>query len=98
MSAWLIWLIISGVLAAAEAASLSFVLIMAAGGALAGALTAVLGGPAVLQVLVAIAGTRNRSATGSAGGHGRVRREDRRSDGGRMARPLRLIEPERTTK
>jgi membrane protein implicated in regulation of membrane protease activity len=57
MSAWLTWLIISGVLAAAEAASLSFVLIMAAGGALAGALTAAAGGPVALQVLVAIVGT-----------------------------------------
>jgi len=57
MSAWLVWLIISGVLAAAEAASLSFVLIMAAGGALGGALTAGLGGPVVAQVLVAIIGT-----------------------------------------
>jgi membrane protein implicated in regulation of membrane protease activity len=57
MSAWLVWLIIAGVLAAAEAASLSFVLIMAAGGAAAGALTAALGGPAALQVIVAIIGT-----------------------------------------
>jgi membrane protein implicated in regulation of membrane protease activity len=53
----LVWLVIAGVLAAAEAASLSFVLIMASGGAAAGALTAALGGPPVLQVLVAIIGT-----------------------------------------
>lgn len=57
MSAWLVWLIVSGVLAAAEAASLSLVLIMVAGGAAAAAVTAAAGGPAVLQVLVAIAGT-----------------------------------------
>jgi membrane protein implicated in regulation of membrane protease activity len=57
MSAWLVWLIISGALAAAEAASLSLVLIMAAGGAAAAALTAAAGGPAALQVVVAILGT-----------------------------------------
>lgn len=57
MSAWLIWLIVSGVLAAAEVASLSLVLIMAAGGAAAAAITAAAGGPAALQVVVAIAGT-----------------------------------------
>jgi membrane protein implicated in regulation of membrane protease activity len=57
MAAWLVWLIIAGVLAAAEAASLTFVLIMASGGALAGALTAALGGPVALQVIVAIVGT-----------------------------------------
>ncbi len=57
MPAWLIWLIIAGVLAAAEAASLSFVMIMAAGGAAAGAITAASGGPVVLQALVAIAAT-----------------------------------------
>ena len=37
MAPWLIWLIVAGVLAAAEAASLTFVLIMFAGGALAAA-------------------------------------------------------------
>jgi membrane protein implicated in regulation of membrane protease activity len=55
--AWLIWLIVSGALAAAEAASLSFVLLMVSGGAAAAAITAALGGPALLQVVVAILGT-----------------------------------------
>jgi membrane protein implicated in regulation of membrane protease activity len=54
---WLIWLIAAGVLAAAEVTSLTFVLIMFAGGALAGALTAAVGGPVVLQVIVAIVAT-----------------------------------------
>lgn len=54
---WLIWLIAAGVLAAAEVSSLTFVLIMFAGGALAGALTAAVGGPVVLQVIVAIVAT-----------------------------------------
>lgn len=57
MSAWVIWLIISGVLAAAEVASMTFVLVMAAGGAAAAAITAAAGGPPAAQVLVAIAGT-----------------------------------------
>jgi membrane protein implicated in regulation of membrane protease activity len=54
---WLIWLIAAGVLAAAEVTSLTFVLIMFAGGALAGAATAAFGGPVVLQVIVAIVAT-----------------------------------------
>jgi membrane protein implicated in regulation of membrane protease activity len=53
----LLWLIAAGVLAAAEATTLTFVLIMFAGGALAGAITAAVGGPALLQVIVAIAAT-----------------------------------------
>jgi membrane protein implicated in regulation of membrane protease activity len=57
MSAWLVWLVIAGVLAAAEVASLTFVLIMASGGALAAALAAGLGAPVAIQVLVAIVGT-----------------------------------------
>jgi membrane protein implicated in regulation of membrane protease activity len=57
MPDWLIWLIAAGVLAAAEMTSLTFVLIMFAGGALAGSLTAALGGPVVLQVIVAIVAT-----------------------------------------
>jgi membrane protein implicated in regulation of membrane protease activity len=57
MDAWLVWLIIAGVLAAAEATSLTFVMIMAAGGAAAGAVTAAVGAPLVVQVLVAIVGT-----------------------------------------
>ena len=57
MPAWLVWLVVSGVLAVAEAASLSFVLIMAAGGAAAGAVTAAAGGPVFLQAIVAIVAT-----------------------------------------
>ncbi len=53
MPDWVIWLIVAGVLAAAEMASLTFVLLMLAGGALAGALTAALGGGVLLQCLVA---------------------------------------------
>jgi membrane protein implicated in regulation of membrane protease activity len=54
MSAWLLWLVIAGALAAAETASLSFVLVMAAGGAAAASLTAGLGAPVALQVVIAI--------------------------------------------
>lgn len=54
MSAWLVWLVIAGALAAAETASLSFVLVMAAGGAAAASLTAGVGGPVAVQVVVAI--------------------------------------------
>ena len=57
MPPWLIWLIVAGVLAAAEAASLTFVLIMFAGGALAAAITAGLGGGVLLQCLVATGAT-----------------------------------------
>jgi membrane protein implicated in regulation of membrane protease activity len=57
MDAWLVWLIIAGALAAAEATSLTFVMIMAAGGAAAGAVTAAVGAPVVVQVLVALVGT-----------------------------------------
>jgi membrane protein implicated in regulation of membrane protease activity len=54
---WLIWLIAAGVLAAAEVSSLTFVLIMFAGGAVAGAITAAAGGSVLLQVIVAILAT-----------------------------------------
>jgi membrane protein implicated in regulation of membrane protease activity len=57
MPDWLIWLIIAGVLSAAEAASLTLVLVMFAGGALAAAVTAALGGPILVQVIVAIVAT-----------------------------------------
>lgn len=53
MPAWLIWIILAGVLAAAETASLDLVLIMLAGGAGAGAVAAGLGAPVAVQVLVA---------------------------------------------
>jgi membrane protein implicated in regulation of membrane protease activity len=51
---WLPWLIAAGAFAAAEAASLTFVLLMFAGGALAGCVTAAVGGPVLVQFLVAI--------------------------------------------
>jgi membrane protein implicated in regulation of membrane protease activity len=54
-SPWLAWLGIALVLAAIEAATVDFVFIMLAGGALAGALTAGLGGGLAPQVLVAVA-------------------------------------------
>ncbi|MBN9620602.1 MAG: NfeD family protein [Actinobacteria bacterium] len=54
MPAWLIWLIAAGALAAAETTTLTFVLSMFAGGALAGAVTAAVGGPALLQWIVAL--------------------------------------------
>jgi membrane protein implicated in regulation of membrane protease activity len=57
MAPWLIWLIAAGVLAAAEMTTLDLVLIMAAGGAAAGAITAALGGPFLVQVLVAVVAT-----------------------------------------
>jgi len=52
--AWLIWLIASGALVAAESVSLDFVLVMCAGGAAAGAITAGAGAPAAIQIVVAI--------------------------------------------
>jgi len=57
MPDWLIWLIAAGAFAAAEAFSLTFVLVMFAGGAAAAAVTAALGGPALLQFIVAIVAT-----------------------------------------
>jgi membrane protein implicated in regulation of membrane protease activity len=57
MSAWLIWLIVAGAFTAGEIATLSLVLVMAAGGAAAGAIAAAAGAPVFAQVLLAIAGT-----------------------------------------
>ena len=54
MPAWLVWLIIAGVLAGGEALSGTFVLIMMSGGAVGGAVTAALGGPLLAQVIVAV--------------------------------------------
>ena len=54
MPAWLIWLIAAGALAAAETTTLTFVLVMFAGGALGGSITAALGGPVLLQWIVAL--------------------------------------------
>ncbi len=54
---WLLWLIAAGVFAVAETATLTFVLLMFAGGAAAAAVTAALGGPVLLQFVVAIVAT-----------------------------------------
>src|SRR5664279_3633608 len=54
MSAWLVWLIITGVLAAGETASGAFVLVMMAGGAAAATITATATGSLLLQVIVSI--------------------------------------------
>ena len=54
MSAWLIWLLVAGVLAIGETLSGTFVLIMMAGGASVAAITAALGAPVAVQVLVAV--------------------------------------------
>jgi membrane protein implicated in regulation of membrane protease activity len=53
MAAWLIWIIIAAVLAVAEMSSLTLVLLMLAGGAAAGAITAAAGGPVAVQIVVA---------------------------------------------
>ena len=57
MPDWLLWLIAAGVLAAAEAATLTLVLLMVAGGAAAAAVTAALGGPVLLQFVIAVVAT-----------------------------------------
>lgn len=54
MPDWLIWLIVAAGLAVAETLSLDLVLLMCAGGAGAGAITAALGGPLAAQIIVAI--------------------------------------------
>lgn len=51
---WLFWLGIAIILAAIEVATVDFVFIMFAGGALAGAVAAALGAPFPLQVVVAV--------------------------------------------
>jgi membrane protein implicated in regulation of membrane protease activity len=56
MAPWLIWLIVAAALAAGEAVSGTFILLMMSGGAVAGAITATFA-PAVVQVIVAIIGT-----------------------------------------
>ncbi|GGL24369.1 NfeD family protein [Phycicoccus endophyticus] len=53
-NAWLGWLGVALVLAAIEAATVDFVFLMFAGGALAGAVAAALGAPFFLQVVVAV--------------------------------------------
>jgi membrane protein implicated in regulation of membrane protease activity len=58
MDPWLLWLIAAGLFAAGEIVSLDLVLLMFAGGALAGMTVALLGGATVLQLVafIAIAG------------------------------------------
>ncbi len=56
MPAWLIWLIVAGALAAGEAMSGTFILLMVSGGAVAAAITATFA-PAVIQVIVGVLGT-----------------------------------------
>lgn len=53
-SPWLAWVGIALVLAAIEAATVDFVFVMLAGGALAGAATAALGGGLAIQVIVSV--------------------------------------------
>jgi membrane protein implicated in regulation of membrane protease activity len=57
MADWLVWLIAAGVLAVAETASLTFVLIMVAGGAAAGSVAAAAGAPVIAQFAVAVVAT-----------------------------------------
>ncbi len=57
MPAWLVWLIVAGLFAGGEAASGTFVLLMMSGGALGGAVAAAVGGPLLVQLIVAIAMT-----------------------------------------
>lgn len=54
MPAWLVWLIIAALFAGGEAMSGTFVLLMMSGGAVGGAVTAALGGPLLIQVIVAV--------------------------------------------
>lgn len=51
MAAWLVWLIGAGLLGVAEVFTLDLVLLMFAGGGLAAALVALLGGPVILQLV-----------------------------------------------
>ena len=54
MDPWLLWLIAGGLFAAGEIVSLDLVLLMFAGGALAGMTVALLGGATVLQMIAFI--------------------------------------------
>jgi len=54
MPAWLIWLIITGLLAAGETASGTFVLLMMGGGAAGATITAAFGAPLLAQIIVFI--------------------------------------------
>ncbi len=51
MDPWLLWLIAAGLFAAGEMATLDFVLLMFAGGAVGGMTVALIGGPVILQLL-----------------------------------------------
>ena len=55
MDPWLLWLIAAGLFAAGEIVSLDLVLLMFAGGAVAGMTVALLGGATVLQMVAFIA-------------------------------------------
>src|SRR5262245_1619659 len=55
MQAWLVWLIVAGMFAAAETASTTLVFVMFGGGAAAASIAAALGANVVVQGLVAIA-------------------------------------------
>jgi membrane protein implicated in regulation of membrane protease activity len=55
MDPWLLWLIAAGLFAAGEIVSLDLVLLMFAGGALAGMAVALLGGATALQLVAFIA-------------------------------------------
>ena len=57
MPAWLVWLIFAAVFAAAETISLSFVLVMFAGGAALAAIAAAAGASLLVQFIVGVAGT-----------------------------------------
>lgn len=57
MPDWLLWLIAAGVLAAAEVTTLTFVLAMFAGGAVAGSIAAGAGASLFVQVVVACVAT-----------------------------------------
>ena len=52
---WLVWLGLALVLIAIEAATVDFVFVMLFGGALVGAAAAALGGPVVVQIVLAVA-------------------------------------------
>jgi membrane protein implicated in regulation of membrane protease activity len=54
---WLIWLILSGALAAGEAVTGTFVLLMVSGGAAAAAISAALGAPVFAQIIIGLLGT-----------------------------------------
>jgi membrane protein implicated in regulation of membrane protease activity len=54
MPVWLVWLIIAGVFAGGETATGTFVLLMMSGGAVGAAVTAAVGGPLLVQIIVGV--------------------------------------------